>query len=287
MSLSFGSKKQKTSQQETAQKDPWDETVPYLKDLLSQLGTVSGQSQGITQNEGNAIGDLTNIAKGGNPYADQIGAAATDALGTDFSGQTGTANAGYADYVRRMNPVADGTNMNIADNPEIQRLLQVVGDDVTNRVNSSFAASGRSFSGANQGAVARGVTAAQAPILLDQYNREAARSDTAAGNLFQAGNTNATTTAGLEQAEQGLRAAGVPMADAAMAAKTWGPETILQVEAALKDLPFDQLQRIANILFPAAGLGQQAQSQGTRTGKSSGFNLSADLGKALGSLMGG
>ena len=57
-----------------------------------------------------------------------------------------------------------------------------------NSVNGQFAGAGRDLSGLNQQYLGRGITAAEAPILLNQYNQNVAQRQQAASGLLGAGN---------------------------------------------------------------------------------------------------
>lgn len=285
--MSFGSKKQTTNSSFDNQTDPWDEATPYLKDWLAKLGgSINGGTIGETGDQGAAFDALTRNAKAGNPNAGAIQDLARDQLGA--ADNTGMVRDGYADLQRRLASTADGSNLDLSKNTYLQNLLTQVGDDAQNRVNASFAAAGRDFSGANQGAVARGVTQAQAPMLLDMFTREQGRTDAAARDLFGASGSTATTIAGLDKARSDLRSQGIQTGKDAMEAKDWGANTLLKLAQQRKDLPIQDLAQIAQLLFPAAQLGGQSSGTGTSTtkGTSWGFDLK-DIGKiatGLGSL---
>lgn len=283
--MSFGSKKQKTTSSFDNQSDPWDEVTPYLKDWLGQVGTAgAGGTVGATAGQAAAFDELKDNA--GNPMAGDIGGLARDQLATGDN--TGMVRDGYTDLQRRLSGTADGSNLDLSKNTYLQDLLTQVGDDAQNRVNASFAAAGRDFSGANQGAVARGVTSAQAPLLLDMFAKEEGRTDAAARDLFSASGQTAGTIAQLDEARSDLRTQGVETSKAAMEARDAGANTRLKLEQQLKDLPYQDLAQLAQLLFPAAQLGGQSSGTGTSTtkGTSWGFDLK-DIGKiasGLGSL---
>lgn len=275
--MSTGSKKQTTTSSTSSQSDPWDEVVPYLKDWLGKVGsTGAGGTVGATPGQVAAFDELK--ANAGNPLVGEIAGLARDQLATGDN--TGTVRDGYADLQRRLNGTADGSNLDLSKNTYLQSLLTQVGDDAQNRVNASFAAAGRDFSGANQGAVARGVTLAQAPLLLDMFNKEQGRTDAAARDLFSASGQTASTIAQLDRSRSDLRSQGVETSKAAMEARDAGANTRLKLEQQLKDLPYQDLAQLAQLLFPAAQLGGQSSGTGTSTtkGTSWGFDLK-DIGR--------
>lgn len=271
MNVSFGKTKEKAQQTAKSQTDPWDVVIPYVTDLLGKTKGPSAEV-GPTTEQTAAYGQLKDNAAAGNPYAGSL-----DTLTKDLFASPGV-NAGYADLERRLTPTAEGTNLDIGNDPYLQNLLKTVGDDAQWRINSMFAGAGRDLSGINQQAVGRGVTQAQAPILVDQLNREKARSDAAARDLFGAKTTAETTTAD-------LRRAGVDVADAALTARDYGPNTIIDLEEQLKKMPYEELSWLAELLYPAAGLGEQTTGEGTSVKKGTSFGGKADLGSSLAALL--
>ena len=267
MSLSFGSKTQKSSQ--ASQTDPWAPTIPYIKNFLSQIPNA----QGATPAQTDAIHTLESQVSQGNPNTGAIMGLAHDQFGTQS--QSGTVANGYDDLTRRLNPTADGANLDITENPHLQALLQQVGDDAAMRTNASFAAAGRDMSGANQMAVGKGVTQAQLPLLLNQYNLEQGRTDAAARSLFDASGTTANSVANLDAQALAQRERGIDTTKAGLEAQAYGPTQMLNLEEQLKNLPLDQLDRIANLLYPAAKLGEQ--STGTAKTKQKSFGLGVNL----------
>lgn len=277
MSLGFSSQKQKTSSKEKSQSDPWDVATPYIKDFLEKdIAPQIGQTgAGPTAAQTGAFNELRTNAQAGNPYAED-----TDALAKDLFGTTSRApmvDDAFAAYDRRMSPTADGKNLDFANNPYMQDMLDRVGGDARTRANETFAGAGRSFSGAHAGAIGRGVTEAQLPLMFDQYNREQGRTDAAAGSLFQGAQSTAAAGQNLDQASATLRSMGIDVGAAALDARNYGPQQILAIEQTLKDMPVEQAAKLAAILFPAGQLGQQ--SEGSSKGKSSatGFSASGKL----------
>jgi hypothetical protein len=272
MNISFGKTKQTTQQQQKSQTDPWDVAIPYVTDLLKKTQQPSSQV-GPTTDQAAAYDQLKTNAKAGNPYAGDI-----DTLTKDLFGST-TGSDAYADLNRRLSPVADGTNQDIGNDPYLQNLLKTISDDVQWRTNRTFAGAGRDLSGINQQAVARGVTQAQAPILVDQLNKERARSDAAARDLF-AGSQSSTSF------DADMRKAGIETGKEAIAARDQGANTIIDLEEQMKRMPYEELSWLAELLYPAAGLGQQSSGSGTSTTKGTSMGAKADLGSALAALLG-
>lgn len=282
--MSFGSSTKKTNSSFNNQTDPWDETVPYLKDFLSNLGdTAATQQPGATADQVEAFKTLKANAADGNPNAGAIMGLAKDQLNT--ADNSGMVKDGFADLQKRLTSTANGDNLDLENNGYLQKMLTQVGDDAANRVNAQFAAAGRDFSGANQQSVARGVTQAQAPLLLDFFNKEQGRTDQAARDLYGAAGQTAGTLSSLDQIRDALRSKGIDTTSAALAARDQGANTTLNLDQQLKGLPYQDLAQIAQLLFPAAQLGQQSSGNGTSTTKSSGFSFGiGDIGKAIAGL---
>lgn len=271
MSFSMGS--QKTKQQQTTQTDPWKPAIGPIKELIGSLPDPTG----VTDRQADAFGDLRAIAARGDPNALAEARNARTALNFNLKSTAPIAQQGYADYTRRMSDVADGKNQDIGNDPYLQQLLTQVGDEAANRNRAAFAAAGRDGSGYDMQTTARGVTQAQLPILVDQLNRERARTDTAAGNLYGAANTTAQNVLDLNktaaETTTGIRERGVGLNKAALEAKAFGPTQILNLEEQLKTLPLEEASKIAEILFNAGKLGQQSEGQSSGKSKSMGFGL--------------
>lgn len=277
MSVSFGSKKSSstTNSQSQGDKDPWDYSVPYLQDFLKEVGSVGGT--GITPDQKTAFEYLKNNAMEGNPWDIEQAKLANDLYATpDRAG--GVASA-YSTLQTNLGDIAAGKYLDPMENPQIRAMLTQVGDDISNRINAQFAGAGRDLSGANQTAVAKGVTQGQLGLLLDQYNRERGAQADAAANLFTAGSGTASQQAALDAQRMALRGQGAAAGAAALDMQNQGANQILELDQQIKTLPYEDLATLGSLLFPVAGLGGQESQKGTSTtkGKSSGFGVSANI----------
>lgn len=282
MSFSTGSKEQTTNQNQTSVSDPWK---PAQDDVKRFLGKLDKASKGKgpfkpNANEMAAIDELRANAAAGNPWADEIGGLADSLFATEsYAPQL---QQGYSDLERRLSGTADGTNLDLENNPYIRDMLNNVTNNAVNRVNSQFAAAGRDFSGYNQQALGRGITEAQLPVLAQLYQHEQGRSDAAARDLYAAKGETARGSAQLDQLRDSLRAMGIDVGNAALDAQNWGANQMIAIEDKLKNLPYDELDRIAALLYPAAGLGGTVNTTGTSNTEqdSTGFSFGLeDLGK--------
>lgn len=267
MSGSFGSQKQKTSQKQKQQKDPWDVATPYIKDFLqTDVQPMIGSSP-LTQGMSDAFGELRGIAGQGNPYSGQI----NDLAGRLFGNPAATGQA-YGDFERRLSGTADGTNQNLDQNPYLRQLLDQSANSARTNIAEQFASAGRGFSPGHAAATAKAISEAQLPTLANLFQYEQGRSDSAARDLFSGAQQGAQS-----QAQAGQAAAD--MAQRGLDAQMWGPNTILAIEDQLRNLPLDQAAKLAAILFPAGQLGGQMEGTSKGTSKASGWGLGFSLAK--------
>lgn len=256
-----GDSQQKTTQQ--SQTQPWDQAQPFLKGLLGQLQTGLGNT-GLTGNENSALNALTSNAQNAGQFAPAIKDYANSLLsGGGATSQSGNIQSGFNKYFDQINPLASNTNYDPYQTPGFADAIRTATSDITNGVNGQFAAAGRDFSGANSQALGRGIMQGVAPIIQSQYNQNVANQQGAAGNLYNASNTNYGILSGLQQQYLANQGAGVGAAGAATDAANAGPNATLAAEAARRGIPLQALGLLANIGIPIAGLG--SQSSGTST----------------------
>jgi hypothetical protein len=272
MSFKFGS--EKTSQNSKSQQDPWAPAVPYLKDFLSKTGTVGANAgQGLTPSQTAAFGQLKDNALQGSPWVAQQSQLAGDLYGT--ADRTGIVGDAYGALQGQLGDYASGKYLDPMSNPQMQAMLQQVGDDAANRVNAQFAGAGRDLSGANQMAVGRGVTQAQLPLLLDQYNRAQGQQFDAAKTLYGAGSDTASTQGALDAQRAALRGQAAGAGQAATDMQNAGAERTIDLEQMAKTLPYEELGQLASLLFPAGQLGNKKKASGTS--ETNGFQLGGSL----------
>lgn len=253
----------KQSQQTSSTTNPWEPAQGALKGILGQLDPLIANS-GLSPASSGAIDQLQQSANQGNPFAGQINDFTTNLLnGGGANGQAGALQGGLSQFQGQMAKYAD-PNYSSLNDPKLQAALAQIQSDVGNSVNSQFAAAGRDMSGANQQAYGRGVSAAQAPLILNQFNQDRALQQGAAGSLYGAQNTTSGLLSGLNQ--QGLtnQQQGMTNSADALAAKDYGASQTLKLEQLKKSLPAQNLGLLAQIGVPIAGTG--GQSSGTSTG---------------------
>ncbi len=273
MSFSFGGSKQQQTTKESSQVDPWGPAQPLLRNVIDDLGRMKGEMNlGGTYD---AMDELKKRLEAGNPGAESIKTIGGEMINTrDYVPDV---QAAYGDLKTRLTDTADGKNLDLGNNQYLQDMLNKVGDDAQNRVNGTFAAAGRDLSGANNIEVGRGVTSAQLPMLLEQYNKEQARTDAAGRDLFGAGTGTATTSSALDEARAKMRAAGADLESKGYQADIDNGQQLLDLETLRSKMPFDAMGWLTQLLYPAAGLGSQSSgeslSKGTKIGGQAGAKL--------------
>ena len=271
MSMSFGSSKKKGSS--SSQSEPWEPTTDELEDIVTRLGSYSKTNVGPTQGQLDAFEQLKANAGAGNPFEGQIGQLSADLFGADS--RSGEVEAAYGDLSRRLGGIADGGNLDVNENPHLQEMLQNNSNRIFDRVNAAFAGAGRNITGNAQGlnALGRGITEGTLPTLFNQYNLERQAQSDAAKTLYGAGTGAATTAQGLDDAALGNRIRGIDVGQAFLDAQNYGPNTILNLEEQLKDMPAEDLALYTQLIGSIAGLGGQVEGTSREKGSSTGFGL--------------
>ena len=265
---------QQGSQQATQQATtPWAATSGLLGNLLNQIG---GLSPNLSEAESGALGQLSANASAGNPWASQIGGVANALLAGGGPDRTPMVNGAYDQYRAALAPFARGDYVDPASDPALRPYLDVLKNDVSTQVNGMFAGAGRDLSGMNQQALARGITQAEAPVLLDAYNRALAGQRSAIDALYGAGGQTAGLLSNLDQVRLANQQSGIGAADAALTAQNWGPTQQLAVEAQRRGIPLQTLAAQFGMVLPAAQA--FATTSGTSSGSSSGTASGTSVG---------
>ena len=275
----------KTSQTQSSTTAPWETAQPALQGILGQLQGNLGNT-GVTGAESGALTSLVNNANNASStYAPQIGNFAQTMLnGGGATDQAGAVNQNYQRYVDQTNPLASNTNYNPYDTPGFKDAINTQVADITNATNGQFAAAGRDFSGMNSQTLGRGIMQGVAPTIAAQYNQNVQNQQGAAGNLYNAGNTNSGILAGLQQQKLANQGQGVTAAGQATEAQNAGANATLQAEAARRGIPVQALGLLAQIGIPIAGLGGQSTGQSQGTQQMSGAQQFGTIAGGLGNL---
>lgn len=278
-----GESKQTQTQNSTT--NPWEPAQPALQGILGQL-TSNLNNTGLTGAETGAINTLQQNAGNASQFAPQITDFAKNLLsGGGATDQAGAVNQNYLRYQGQTNPLASNTNYNPYDTPGFKDALSTTIADITNSTNGQFAAAGRDFSGMNSQTLGRGIMQGVAPTIAAQYNQNVNNQQGAAGNLYNAGNTNAGILSGLNQQKLANQGQGITAAGQATDMANAGANATLEAEAKRRGIPVQALGLLAQIGIPIAGLGGQSTGTSTGTNKMSGAQQFGLIANGIGSLM--
>ncbi len=253
-----------TTQTQQSQTAPWQAAQPDLQSILGQLNPLI-QNSGLSPTESSAINQLSQNAAQGNPFSGQITGLASNLLnGGGATVQAPSLQSGLSALQSQLTPFANGSR--VGNDPALQAQLAQIATDTTNQINGQFAAAGREFSGANQQALARGIAQGEAPVIASQYNQDVANQLNTANSLFNAQNATGGLLSGLNQQALANQQQGVNAAQNALAAQNYGPQQQLALAQLAQNIPAQNLQLLAQIGVPIAGLGGQTNgtSQGTQ-----------------------
>ena len=253
--------------------------------ILGQLNSYLPQT-GMTGTQSNALNTIEQNNATAGQYNPAIQSYTTSMLnGGGALNQAGAVNQNYLDYQKATQPLASNTNYNPYDTPGFKDALNTTVADITNSTNGQFAAAGRDFSGMNSQTLGRGIMQGVAPTIAAQYNQNVQNQQGAAGNLYNAGNTNAGIQSGLQQLYNTNRGTGVSSVGAGLDAMNAGSTSTLAAEAQRLGIPLQNLGMLAQIGIPIAGLGSQNSGTSTGTQQMSGAQQFATILGGIGSLM--
>lgn len=269
MSISLGGKRESQVKHTVTdtKTDPWAPAIPALQDWLTRFQAAGSKLGKLGGAEKSALAELKTIAGEGHPGTAQI----LDLMNDQFAARSEapTVSSAYDRLVSQLTPYASGSRIDVTQNPELQRMLQVIGDDAMNRARLQWAGAGRDMSPGAVQAEARGVSQATAPVLYGATQDEINRSIDASKTLYGAGTETAKTVQALNDAALKAREGGIDSAKAYLEAKGWGPEQMLKIEQLIKTLPVEQLALMAPYLFNIAKLGGTEHAEGTGTANTS------------------
>jgi hypothetical protein len=273
-----------TQQSET---NPWAPAQGTLTGILGQLNSYLPQT-GLTSAQNNALNTIEQNNATAGQYNPAIQSYTSDMLnGGGALNQQGAINNAYQQYYNQTNPLASNTNYNPYDTAGFKDAVNTLTSDITNGVNSKFAAAGRDFSGSNSQALGRGITQGIAPTIMAQYNQNVQNQQGAAGNLYSAGNTTAGLNTGLQSLYNSNRGTGVGAVGTGLDAMNEGAKSTLAAEAQRFGIPVSNLGLLAQIGVPIAGLGSQNSGTATRTDQMSGVDQFGKIMSGIGSFSNG
>lgn len=276
----------KQTQTTSSKTEPWAQAVPAMQGILGQLQPLIDNS-GLSPTSTNALNQLQTSASAGNPFSTAITDYTKNLLnGGGANDQAGAMQGGMDTLRQQLSPFASPDYSSLND-PKLRAALDQIQSDVGNSINSQFAAAGRDMSGANQMAYGRGVSAAQAPLILDQFNKDRAMQQGAAGALYNAQNSTSGLLSGLNQQSLANQGQGVTASQDALAAQNYAPTQTLAIEQLRQMMPAQNLGLLAQIGIPIAGLGGTSNSTSTGTNQMSGAQQLGSIVGSVGNLFGG
>lgn len=281
----FSSKKT-TNSSFAQQTDPWDETIPQLRQFLGNIKGMQAGGFAISPEQQELFDQLEAQLAAGNPNTSEIQNLATKLFATE--GRGGQIDTALANFREQLAPIARGDNVtDFKNNSYINDMLRLVGDDISSRVNAQFAGAGRDLSGINQQAVARGVAQGTLPTLADLFSKEQARSDAARTALLTGELQGAAGADALDAGALGLNLQGIGASKEGVDAGTSGLTALLNLSQQQRELPTANAGQFLQLLGSVAGLGNQSSGTSKSTTQSSGFGLdvfgtAGKIGSALG-----
>ncbi len=272
-----------STQTQQSQTAPWQAAQPMLQGILGQLNPLI-QNSGLNPAESGAINQLSQNAAQGNPFASQISGFASNLLnGGAATAQAPSLQGGLSTLQGQLTPYANGSM--VGNDPALQAQLAQIANDTTNQVNGQFAAAGRDLSGMNQQTLARGIAQGEAPVIAGQYNQDVANQLNAANSLYGAQNTTSGLLSGLNQQALANQQQGVASSQDALNAQNYSPQQQLALAQLAQSLPAQNLQLLAQIGVPIAGLGSQTNSNMQGTQQQSGAQQFGTIAGGIGNLL--
>ena len=313
---------QNQNQNQSSQTQPWAPTIPSLENIINQVNgvntSVTPQQQQAGQNLVDAGSSIPNygptansvlqtILSGNNLGPMQTVSGAYNSLQTGMQPALGAlgsylgsgytdpfSNPGTSAVAGTLSSYLNPNFTNPMSNPAMQSVLDTIQEDVGNSVRGAAGAAGRSFSGDEDKALARGISQGESSALMNEYNSLAGLQQGATGqlgglynslagqqqnaanstggllaSLFGAGNTTAQTIANLATNENQNWLSALGAANALPGLYTQGPSAQLQALATQMGIPVQNLQNTLGPLLSIAGLGAEATGTGTSTSTSS------------------
>lgn len=256
---------QSFAQSQTGAVNPWAPTQGLLKNILAQLG---GQSTAVTPEQTAAANALWTGASGIQNFMPQANTLAGNLFGATATNAPIMSNA-YGAYTGELQPYLSASYLNPMSNPYLGQALATTNQDITNQINSQFAAAGRDLSPANTQALARGLSQGEAGLLTGQYNTNVANQLGAAGSAFGAGGTTAEGLTGLQQTALTNQLQGAGLAGQLPTLAAAPGMGMLNAANVQQQLPYQNIGLLQSLVQPLAGLGRQTYGTTTGTGTSS------------------
>lgn len=257
MGAIFGDNTSTTTQNQTS--NPYGPTIPGLQNLIAQLNSGGAP---LTGAQSSAIQNLQNQAGQVQGFGAQGAGAVNNLFGSSVAPQVGMLGDAYSAFQAANSPYMNPNYTNPYSNPALSSALGTMGQDITNQIRGSFAASGRTGSPAESQALARGLSQGQGGLLANQYNQLVQQQQQAMGAGQGAAQSTAQGQANLNQIPLSNAVTGIQAAGALPGLYTAPGATQLTAANVAQQQPYQNMQLPASMLTGIAGLG------GTQSGTS-------------------
>lgn len=272
---------QNTTQQQSGASNPWSPTKPLLDSILAKY---SGQNTDVTPEQRAALGTLQAGASAAPNFGGAAAGAVNNLFGSNTAPQVGMLSKSLADYHKNIGGTASGAELDPYQTPGFSDALTTMQNDITNKVKSVYAGSGRDPSGAGSFAktLGRGLTEGIAPVIASQFNQNKGNQLSAAGSLYSAGGGTAGQITSQQQIPLANAAQGVGLLPQVSSAFTSPGASQLTAANLAQSLPFGNLQQLLAPLMGIAGLGTETTGTSTGTGATTGSGGSSGSSQSLG-----
>jgi hypothetical protein len=268
------------AQNQTQSTTPW---APGAGVLSSIFGTLQGINPNLSPTQTSAIANLSNLGGQGSPWLSGVNSVVGGLLGGGGANTYAPAvQAGLQNMGGELAPYLDPNYLDPMKTPGLGTQLQTTSNDILQGIRNRFAGAGRTDSGDEQIASARGLAQGLAPILTNQYNTNVGTQLGAINSLFNAGNTSNALLSGLQQQAVANQTQGIGAAGNAFSMSAAGPELQLQALSQQTGIPLNILAQEMGIALPATtGFGTTTGS-GTSTGTTTGQGTSSQTNQMSG-----
>jgi hypothetical protein len=247
---------QQQNQQQQSFTNPWVRSLGPLNNLLQSMQVATGNT-GVTPAQTSA---LNGLMTGANGLPNFGGASAGVTSGLLQGDPTGLLTSGNNNFQAALQPII-AAGLDPTKNPNLANALQAVQYNATNANQAQFSGAGRTGGGAQAYALGQGITNAEAPLLLGQYNQDVANTINAGSQMFGANNATSNAITGNQQS--GLSAAQ-NQPNIALAPQL----AQLQTAQTQYNLPLSNVAGAEGLTLPIAGMG--GSSSGTASGSGTG-----------------
>lgn len=259
-----GETKTETTQNSSSTTNPWSKAQPLLDNVISQLGGVSTSPTGA---QTTAANNLVTAASGIPDLSSSYIGAVKNLFNANSQPQQDMLTGAYSDLKNTLGGYLDPSYLNPMTTPGLSDALETMKGDIMNSVGGQFAAAGRDFSPASSTYMSRGLSQGLGGLLADQYNKNVAAQQGAAGAVFSGAGSTASGVNALQKGDLNSGIAGLNAASGLGGLLTMPAQTQLAAANTQAGLPLSTLAQYEQLALPLAALGSETTgySQGTQT----------------------